>query len=127
MSASCCRGRGRCARTCSASAGSCENSATSRQFCTRSCPAARPRSIRASAGGSTMLSGKLVRVRQSRNRLHPQYIDVNDPKWRDVAERLLQMFRTLENCTRDELEEEIRDAIGDNPTQLVHQGLAKLL
>src|SRR5215213_7680859 len=29
--------------------------------------------------------------------------------------------------TRGEMEEEIQETIGDNPTQLVHQGLAKLL
>lgn len=74
-----------------------------------------------------MLSGKLVRVRYSRNRIVPQYIDVTDPSWCAIAERLLELFRTLEGCSRDELEEEVRDAVGDNPTQLVHQGLAKLL
>jgi len=74
-----------------------------------------------------MLSGKLVRVRHSRNRIIPQYIDVTNPLWRDVAERLLALYRSLSGCSRAELEEEIKDAIGDNPTQLVHQGLAKIL
>jgi uncharacterized protein len=74
-----------------------------------------------------MLSGKLVRVRHSRNRIIPQYIDVMNPEWRDVAERLLALYRSLAGCSRAELEEEIKEAIGDNPTQLVHQGLAKIL
>src|SRR5947209_11683991 len=74
-----------------------------------------------------MLTGKLVRVRYARNRLVPQYIDVANATWRDVAERLLELFRSFQGCTREELEQEITDATGDNPTQLVHQGLAKLL
>jgi predicted nuclease of restriction endonuclease-like RecB superfamily len=74
-----------------------------------------------------MLSGKLVRVRHSRNRIIPQYIDVTNPLWRDVGERLLALYRSLSGCSRAELEEEIKEAIGENPTQLVHQGIAKIL
>jgi uncharacterized protein len=74
-----------------------------------------------------MLTGKLVRVRHSRNKLLPVYLDVTDREWRETAEHLLELFRTLPGRTRDEVEEEVRETIGDNPTQLVHQGLAKLL
>jgi uncharacterized protein len=74
-----------------------------------------------------MLTGKLVRVRYSRNRVIPTYLDVTDRDWREVAEHLLEVFRTLTGRTRGEAEEEVRETIGDNPTQLVHQGLAKLL
>ena len=74
-----------------------------------------------------MLTGNLVRVRHARNRLIPIYLDVNDGAWQSVAERLLGLFRTLKGSTRTEMEEEIAAAVGDNPTQLVHQGLAKLL
>jgi uncharacterized protein len=74
-----------------------------------------------------MLTGKLVRVRYSRNRVIPTYLDVTDRDWREVAEHLLEVFRTLPGRTRGEAEEEVRETIGDNPTQLVHQGLAKLL
>lgn len=74
-----------------------------------------------------MLTGKMVRVRHARNRLIPAYIDANDPQWQSVAERLLDLYRSLQGCSRSELEEEITEALGDNPTQLVHQGLAKLL
>jgi predicted nuclease of restriction endonuclease-like RecB superfamily len=74
-----------------------------------------------------MLTGKLVRVRHAKNRLHPVYIDVTETSWREVAEHLLEVFRTLPGRTRAEAEEEIRETIGDNPTLLVHQGLAKLL
>lgn len=74
-----------------------------------------------------MLTGKLVRVRYNRNRLLPAYLDVTDPDWREVAGHLLEVFRGLPGRTRGEMEDEVRETIGDNPTQLVHQGLAKLL
>ena len=74
-----------------------------------------------------MLTGNQVRVRFARNRLNPQYIDENDAQWRSVAERLLVLYRAAIGQTRGELEEEVAEAVSDNPTQLVHQGLAKLL
>jgi|SRR5262245_17556458 len=74
-----------------------------------------------------MLTGNLVRVRHARNRLVPVYLDVTEREWREVAEHLLELFRTLPGRTRGEVEDEIRETFGDNPTQLVHQGLAKLL
>lgn len=74
-----------------------------------------------------MLSTKMVRVRHARNRIIPQYIDVADPQWRSAAERLLDLYRSAQGSTRGELEEEIAEAIGSSPTQIVHQGLAKLL
>src|SRR5439155_22551073 len=77
--------------------------------------------------GVGMLTGKMVRVRYARDRIVPHYIDVTDPAWLETAERLLEMFRGREGKTRGELEDEQREAFGDDPGQLVHQGLAKLL
>lgn len=74
-----------------------------------------------------MLTGKLVRVRHSRNRLIPVYLDVTDQEWREVAQHLLEVFREMNGKTRGEMEQEVEETIGDNPTQVVHQGLAKLL
>jgi predicted nuclease of restriction endonuclease-like RecB superfamily len=74
-----------------------------------------------------MLTGKLVRVRHNRNKLVPKYIHVDDPEWREVGAHLLEVYRGLAGRTRGEVEEEVVETIGDNPTQLVHQGLAKLL
>jgi predicted nuclease of restriction endonuclease-like RecB superfamily len=74
-----------------------------------------------------MLTGKLVRVRYARDRILPCYLDLNDPSGREVAERLLELFRAQVGRTRGELEQELEDAFGDAQTQLVHQGLAKLL
>jgi predicted nuclease of restriction endonuclease-like RecB superfamily len=74
-----------------------------------------------------MLTGKLVRVRNVRNRLVPVYLDPTDRDWREAATHLLEVYRTLTGRTRGEAEEEVLETIGDNPTQVVHQGLAKLL
>ncbi len=74
-----------------------------------------------------MLTGKLVRVRYARDRIIPCYLPVDDLAWREAAEQLLDLFRKAEERTRGDLEEEVRDAFGDMPNQLVHQGLAKLL
>ncbi|MFN4258982.1 MAG: DUF790 family protein [Gemmataceae bacterium] len=74
-----------------------------------------------------MLTGKLLRVRYARNHIVPHYLDADDPQWLAVAERLLELFRGQEGRTRGELQDDLRDLIGNDPHQLVHQGLAKLL
>jgi predicted nuclease of restriction endonuclease-like RecB superfamily len=75
-----------------------------------------------------VLTGRLVRVRQARNRIVPHFIDTTDPVWIETAERLLTIYRGDGTPrTRGELEQELKDTIGDDPTQLVHLGLAKLL
>src|SRR4051794_12853815 len=74
-----------------------------------------------------MLTGKLVRVRHSRNRLLPVYLDVTGRDWREVAGHLLEVYRALPGKTRGAAEDEVRETFGDNPSQFVHQGLAKLL
>jgi predicted nuclease of restriction endonuclease-like RecB superfamily len=74
-----------------------------------------------------MLTGKLIRVRNLRNRIIPCYLDATDVGWLQVAERLLEIFRGQEGRTRSDLEEECRVYFGSEPAQLVYQGLAKLL
>jgi predicted nuclease of restriction endonuclease-like RecB superfamily len=74
-----------------------------------------------------MLIGKMVRVRYARDRIVPHYLNVRDALWLEVAERLLELFRGQEGRTRGELEEDQQELFGDDPGQLVHQGLAKLL
>jgi hypothetical protein len=74
-----------------------------------------------------MLTGKLVRVRYARDRIVPHYLSAADPSWLEAAERLLELFRGQDGRTRGELEDDQREAFGDDPGQLVHQGLAKLL
>jgi predicted nuclease of restriction endonuclease-like RecB superfamily len=74
-----------------------------------------------------MLTGKHVRVRYARERVLPCYLNPDDAAWLEVAERLLSLFRGREGCPRGVLEEELREICGDDPAQVVHQGLAKLL
>src|SRR5262249_12360071 len=74
-----------------------------------------------------MLTGKLVRVRYVRDRVIPSYLDTSEVVWHEMAEQLLEVFRGLPGRTRGELEAELDDAFGETTTQLVHQGLAKLL
>lgn len=74
-----------------------------------------------------MLTGKMVAVRYARDRIIPRYIDIDDPGWREVAERLLTLFRGQEGRTRGELEEDQSELFGEGPSQIIHQGLAKLL
>jgi predicted nuclease of restriction endonuclease-like RecB superfamily len=74
-----------------------------------------------------MLVGKMVRVRYARDRIIANYLDMRDPGWRETAEQLLDLFRAQVGGTRGELEDELRERFGDDPSQLVHQGLAKLL
>jgi predicted nuclease of restriction endonuclease-like RecB superfamily len=50
-----------------------------------------------------MLVGKMVRVRYARDRIVPHYLNVDDPNWRALAERLLELFRGQEGRTRGEL------------------------
>jgi predicted nuclease of restriction endonuclease-like RecB superfamily len=74
-----------------------------------------------------MLTGKMVSVRYVRDRIIPRYLDVGDPAWCEAAERLLALFRGQQGRTRGELEEDQSELFGDDPSQVVHQGLAKLL
>ena len=74
-----------------------------------------------------MLTGKQVRVRHARNKLVPQYLDPHSDHWLGVAARLLAVFRDAPGRTRGELDEAMADLVGDGPTTLVQQGLAKLL
>jgi predicted nuclease of restriction endonuclease-like RecB superfamily len=78
-------------------------------------------------GGSALLTGKLVRVRFVKDRIVPTWLDTTRPEWLDAAERLLTIFRTHGPRTRGELEDEVEEAFGDSPQQLVYRGLAKLL
>jgi uncharacterized protein len=74
-----------------------------------------------------MLTGSLVRVRFSRNRIIPVYAAVDDPANLALAEQLLDIFRGQELHSRGEIQNEITAAFGDAPLSFLQQGLAKLL
>jgi uncharacterized protein len=74
-----------------------------------------------------MLTGNLIRARQTRNRIVPSYLNSTDATWLESAERLLELFRNGRQRTRGELTAEIKDLFGNDPVRVVYQGLAKLL
>jgi predicted nuclease of restriction endonuclease-like RecB superfamily len=74
-----------------------------------------------------MLTTKLVRVRFVRDRVRPCYLEVADSLWLEAAERLIRLYLANLGQTRGALEAEVRDSFGSDASQLVYQGLAKLL
>jgi predicted nuclease of restriction endonuclease-like RecB superfamily len=75
-----------------------------------------------------MLTGDLVRVRTSKERVIPLYLNRGSPQWLEAAESLLLIFREGVGMTRGEIEEEIDDLFGGGgKATLVHRGLAKVL
>ena len=75
-----------------------------------------------------MLTGDLVRVRTSKERIIPLYLNRNSPQWLEAAESLLAIFREGVGLTRGEIEEEIDDLFGGGGKATpVHRGMAKVL
>ena len=74
-----------------------------------------------------MLTGKMVRVKFARDRIIPYYLDTEKANWLELAEQLLDVFRGQESGARGEIEADLEEAFGNDPGQLVRQGLAKLL
>ncbi|MDB5351329.1 MAG: hypothetical protein JWN86_2576 [Planctomycetota bacterium] len=74
-----------------------------------------------------MLNGNLVRVRTSKSRVIPLYLNRDDPTWLEVAESLRLVFQEGVGTTRGEIEGEIDEMLGDDPKTLAHRGLAKVL
>lgn len=74
-----------------------------------------------------MLTGNLVRVRTSKARVIPIYLERDNPTWLEAAESLLLIFREGVGSTRGEIEAEIDEMLGDDPKTLAHRGLAKVL
>ncbi len=74
-----------------------------------------------------MLTGNLVRVRTTHDRVTPLYLRPDAPDWLEVAEGLLMIFRQAIGMTRGEIEEEIDEVVGEGMATLAHRGLAKVL
>jgi predicted nuclease of restriction endonuclease-like RecB superfamily len=75
-----------------------------------------------------MLTGDLVRVRSSKERIIPLYLNRTSPQWLEAAESLLLVFRDGVGLTRGEIEEEVNELFGGGgKATLVHRGLAKVL
>lgn len=74
-----------------------------------------------------MLTGNLVRVATSKQRVVPRYLDHESQQWLEVAESLLLIFREGVGMTRGEIEAEIDELVGEGMATLAHRGLAKVL
>jgi predicted nuclease of restriction endonuclease-like RecB superfamily len=75
-----------------------------------------------------MLTGNLVRVKVSKERVTPRYLDRGQSYWLEVAESLLLVFRESVGRTRGEIEAEMDALYGEGGTAtLAHRGLAKVL
>ncbi len=74
-----------------------------------------------------MLVGKQVRVRSSKNRLIPLYLNPNSGEYLAAARQLIAAYRAAPTRTRGEIETELKEVVGEGPGALIHQGLAKLL
>ena len=74
-----------------------------------------------------MLTGNLVRTRNSKGRIIPLYLDRASEEWLEVAESLLLLFREGKGRTRGEIEDEIHELVGEGLATLAHRGLAKVL
>src|SRR5947209_20558926 len=79
-------------------------------------------------GRPSMLTGNLVRVKTtSKGRIMPLYLKRDDPRWLEVAESLLLIFREGVGMTHGEIDAEIDELIGEGMGSLAHRGLAKVL
>jgi predicted nuclease of restriction endonuclease-like RecB superfamily len=75
-----------------------------------------------------MLTGDLVRVKTSKLRIIPFYIDRNASNWLEAAESLLLLFREGAGMTRAEIEGEIDELFGGGArANQVIRGLAKVI
>jgi len=75
-----------------------------------------------------MLTGDLMRVKISKERVLPMYLNRDAAQWLEAAESLLAIFREGVGMTRGEIEGEIDELFGGGgKATLVHRGLAKVL
>lgn len=74
-----------------------------------------------------MLTGNLVRVATSKERVIPRYLNRDSQQWLEVAESLLMIFRDGVGMSRGEIEGEVDELVGDGMATLAHRGLAKVL
>lgn len=74
-----------------------------------------------------MLTADLVCMTVRKGKAHPRFLDLDDAERLALAEALVDAFRRHVGLRRIELEEELKDLLGDGTAFLLHRGLAKLL
>lgn len=74
-----------------------------------------------------MLTTDLIRKQIKQGEITPRYIDPTKDKYRNHAETLIHLYQSCLHRNRGDLEEAIKDWIGDGTDYLIQKGLAKLL
>ncbi len=74
-----------------------------------------------------MLTSDLLRVRRSRGRITPKYLDVGDARAMKRASDLVEIFQSHMGRPRGIIDEKVQRAIGHGTDFLIWRGLAKLL
>ncbi|MCB9763048.1 MAG: DUF790 family protein [Alphaproteobacteria bacterium] len=76
-----------------------------------------------------MLTGDLLRVRIQRADLHPSFIDPEKERLRERADELVALYREGldKGWTRGQLQDEVKELIGDGTDHKLTNGLAKVL
>ncbi len=74
-----------------------------------------------------MLTADLVRFRRRKGRLRPQYVDPTDGRLVSRARTVCRAYSDHRGHRRAELDETLRDLVGDETEFLVSRGLAKLM
>jgi predicted nuclease of restriction endonuclease-like RecB superfamily len=74
-----------------------------------------------------MLTGELVRVRVKAGQVTPTLVDPSSERLIERAEELLALFREGIGRRRGELEEEVKEIVGDGTDHKLTRGLVKIL
>lgn len=74
-----------------------------------------------------MLTSELIRIRQDKGEIIPKYIDPEKRGLLDKASLLISIYQRHVGKTRGELEEAVREMIGDGMDYQILRGMAKLL
>lgn len=74
-----------------------------------------------------MLTSDLLRVKTTKDEIQPRYIDATKKRFLNHAERLINVYDEYVGTNRGELDEAIKDIIGDGTDFVIQKGLSKLL
>ncbi len=74
-----------------------------------------------------MLTSDLLRVKIKKEQIHPRWIDEGSPKYLRRAQEFIEIFKAHLGKKRGELEEQLRDVVGEETDYIVQRGMIKLL
>ncbi len=74
-----------------------------------------------------MLTADLIQAYVRQKQIRPKYISTEEPDLLKLADLLISIYLQHKNKTRQQLNEALKDLIGDSPYFILIKGLAKLL